>query len=105
MIVIELSSHVGTETMEESLREISRDFGISKHAILIDTLGMQSYDMGAQKVFTQWVNEHSDSISKVAIVSDKQVWHMVISTMSPMMNVPMRVFYLKDDAKKWVKGN
>lgn len=105
MIIMELENHVDGEVMGAALRDIKRSFAGKRHGIIVDTLDMRTYDIDAQRVFIAWVNENSDQIVKVAVVSDKSVWHMVISTMVPLIDVPLKIFYEMDDAKTWVREN
>lgn len=105
MITIELDRHVDEQTMTEALADILRDWGFGVHGIVVDTLEMSTYEMGAQQVFIDWVNENTERIFKVAIVSEHLTWHVIASAIAPAVKVPMRLFYTLEDAQRWVKEN
>lgn len=105
MITIELARHVDEQVMEEALADILRDWGYGTHGIVLDTLSMSTYEMGAQQVFIDWVNENTDRIFKVAVVSSNPMWHVVAATIAPAVEVPFRLFFTLDDAQRWVKAN
>jgi hypothetical protein len=105
VITIELARHVDEQVMEEALADILRDWGYGSHGIVVNTLGMSTYEMGAQQVFIDWVNENTDRIFKVAIVSSNPMWHVISSAIAPAVKVPLRIFYSLEDAQLWVKAN
>lgn len=105
MITIELDRHVDEHTMAESLADIHRDWGFGVHGIVVNTLEMATYEMGAQQVFIDWVNKNIEKIFKVAIVSSNPTWHVIASAIAPAIKVPMRLFYTLEDAQRWVKEN
>ena len=105
MITIELARHVDEQVMEESLADILRDWGYGSHGIVLNTLGMTTYEMGAQRIFIDWVNANTERIFKVAVVSSNPTWHVVASAIAPAVRVPFRIFFTLDDAQRWVKAN
>lgn len=105
MITIEMACHVDEQVMEEALADILREWGYGSHGVVLNTLDMSTYEMGAQQVFIDWVNENTDRIFKVAVVSSNPVWHIVASTIAPAVGVPFRLFFTLEDAQSWVKAN
>ncbi len=72
--------------------------------LLCDCLGMSSYDMDAREAFVAWNRDYRERVAAVAIVTEKTLWHMVVSTMSMASGQRMRAFRKPDDARRWLES-
>lgn len=63
---------------------------------------MVSYTAEARSAFVDWLLQHRDSLYRVAIVTEKTVWHMVVATMAVGARIPMKAFSTLDEALDWI---
>jgi hypothetical protein len=72
--------------------------------LIVDCSSMTSYDMAARSTFVEWNKKWRGKISRVAIVTDKWLWHMVISVMAKAAGQSMKPFANLENAREWVQG-
>ena len=72
--------------------------------LIVDCREMTSYDSEARSAFVTWNRSHRQHLERVAIITDKLLWHMVIRTMSLASGQTMRPFDGIEDAQAWVSG-
>jgi len=65
---------------------------------------MTSYDMAARSTFVEWNKKWRGKISRVAIVTDKWLWHMVINVMAKAAGQSMKPFTNLEQAREWAQG-
>lgn len=70
--------------------------------IVLDCRTMVSYTAEARGAFVDWMLAHRDRLYRVAIVTEKTVWHMVVSTMAIAARIPMKAFSSIDEAVEWI---
>lgn len=102
VVEVRLSSILSEEEMAKTLADIEYHLPEGECGILLLTDGLVSYDMAAQPVFIDWINKNVDKISKLAVVSGKQIWHLLITTASNRFDVPVATFYEEEGAKLWL---
>lgn len=93
------------ESAERLFRAFDRALGgaaTAQVSMIIDCRAMDDYTTEARAAFTEWMTSHRSSISKVAIVTPKTVWHMAIATMSLVSGIPMRGFPTMVEAETFV---
>lgn len=70
--------------------------------VVLDCRTMVSYTAEGRKAFVDWLLQHRDELYRVAIVTEKTVWHMVVSTMALAARIPMKAFSTLDEALDWI---
>lgn len=72
--------------------------------LIVDCSRMTSYDMAARSTFVEWNKKWRGKISRVAIVTDKWLWHMVINVMAKAAGQSMKPFTNLEQAREWAQG-
>lgn len=67
---------------------------------LIDCRAMTDYELAARHAFVEWLKRSKPA--KVAIVTDRELWHLVIRTMSLASGVPLMPFADERAARDWL---
>ncbi len=70
--------------------------------VVFDCSAMQGYTSDARNRFVEWHRTHKGTVGHVAIVTDKALWQMVISTMSLASGRSMRSFTELEHARVWL---
>lgn len=73
-------------------------------AVLVDCLGMTGYDLDARKIFVDWNAEHRKRIDRVAIITDKQLWQLVVTAMALASGQRMQPFSTRNAGREWAGG-
>ena len=101
-MVLRLEGHLTLESLELSLALLSVSPG---RPLLVDCTKMESYDSEARERFVGWHREHRAMISAVAVVTDKSLWHMIVSAMSLASGQKMRAFADVEAAHAWLSAS
>jgi hypothetical protein len=70
--------------------------------LLIDCRTMDGYESDARALFVQWNSENRAHISRVAVVTDRGLWHVVVSAMALASGQKLKAFYDWDEATSWL---
>ncbi len=70
--------------------------------LLVDCLGMVDYTPEARQLFIDWNRAHKRDIGAVAVVTQKTLWHLVVSAMALASGQRMKPFYDLDAALWWL---
>jgi len=105
VVKLTLDAHLSRHALEGALAPVTRELeGTAKPAALVvDCLAMQSYDSDARTRFVEWNAGQRAVVKRVAIVTDKTAWRMVIATMALISKQEMRPFTSKNDAEQWAQ--
>ena len=76
--------------------------GAKPDAIVVDCRKMIDYELDARHAFVAWIREVKPK--RVAILTDRVLWRMVISGMSLASKVPMQWFATEAEAETWLDG-
>jgi hypothetical protein len=71
--------------------------------LLVDCLAMTDYDPDARAEFVAWNKRTKAQFDRVAIVTDKLAWRMVIAAMSLASGQTMRAFDDVGSARAWLR--
>ncbi len=71
--------------------------------MLVDCTAMTAYDGAARTYFVEWHRAHRERFRGVAIVTTKQLWHLVISAMAVASGQRMRAFHDRATAEAWIR--
>lgn len=95
---VQLRGHLTALALESALSAVDS----SATAVLVDALEMTDYDAEARTAFVAWNRRTRDRIQRVAVVTDKPIWRMVISAMGVASRQKMRAFASKSEAREWL---
>ncbi|HJL16939.1 MAG TPA: STAS/SEC14 domain-containing protein [Sandaracinaceae bacterium LLY-WYZ-13_1] len=96
--VVELTGHLTCEALDAALAGVEPR---PPMVLVVDCRAMTGYDAEARRRFVEWHREHRDRIAAVAVVTEKRLWHMIVSAMSLASGQRMRAFDAMDQARAW----
>jgi len=101
--VVELTGHLTLEAVEAALSPLHDGLadGVS---LVFDCTEMTGYDRAARSRFVEWHGAHRDRIARVAIVTDRTLWHVAVTAMSLASSTTMRAFRARAEAEAWATG-
>jgi len=70
--------------------------------LLVDCSAMTDYEGEARRLFTEWNANNKHRVQGVAVVTDKLLWHMVVSTIALASSQTMKAFSEIDEAHAWL---
>lgn len=70
-------------------------------SLVVDCMGMTDYELGCREVFVSWASEHRATLFRIAVVTDRPLWHMVVSAMAVSSGLEIRTFEKLDEAIEW----
>jgi hypothetical protein len=100
---VDLAGHLTAESVDATLGSV--DVPDCDCALLIDCMHMTGYDNEARERFVVWNREHKERLRRVAVVTDKPLWRMVISAMSLASGQQMRGFASRGEAEQWLSDS
>jgi len=71
-------------------------------SMIVDCAAMDDYDADARTLFVDWHREHRKQFGSVAVITDKRLWHMLVSAMSLASGKRMRAFNDLGEARSWL---
>jgi hypothetical protein len=102
---ITLTGRLTPPQLEKVFKEIEPELANSseQRGLVVDCTMMTSYDMAARSHFVEWNKQWHPKINRVAIVTDKFLWHMVISVMATASGQNMKPFTKLETAIEWAR--
>ncbi len=100
---LSLPGHLTRASLASELERVPSDAQPSEAGtLLVDCGAMTGYDPDARALFVEWNREHRDRFRRVAVVTQKKLWHMVIAAMSLASQQEMRAFSSSSEAEEWL---
>jgi hypothetical protein len=105
VLEMELQGHLTDTVLEAALVSVTGRLvgGTTSFRLLVDCLRMTGYDSAARALFVEWNKKHRRRIERVAVLTEKVIWHMVISAMSLASRQDMRPFTDRAAALGWLQ--
>jgi hypothetical protein len=75
-----------------------------KFGLIVDILKMTGYDQEARAHYIGWQNTYRYRIKRVAVVTDKALWRMVIAAVGLAAGGEMRSFDSEAKAATWLEN-
>lgn len=100
VLLVRLEGHLTTEVLEGALPQTDWD---DRAVMIVDCSTMTGYDGAARSEFVRWHRAHRERIAAVAVVTEKPLWHLVVSAMSLASGQQMRAFDDLRSARSWVR--
>lgn len=98
---VTLRGHLTASSLERELAPLEALLRTGRHALIVDASQMTSYDDKARSQFVAWNRLYRDRIGRVAIVTERLMWRMVIGAMSLAAQQEMQPFASLDQARVW----
>lgn len=103
ILEVRLAGHLREADLREALEAAMKTAEGSSCGMLFDCLGMTAYDMEARHAFVAWHRAHRGRVRAVAVVTEKMLWHMVVSAMAMASGQTMRAFAKREEAEAWLR--
>lgn len=101
-VEIQLTGHLTAAALHDLLKQASQSIPMrGQTALVIDCLGMTGYDSDARSLFVGWNSDHKKRISRVAVITEKVLWHVVVSAMSLASRQRIKAFHARDEGLSW----
>lgn len=105
IIEILLRGHLTRDALRSALlaAAVSIDEAGSSARVLVDCRDMSGYDTDARELFVSWNSEMRSRIARLAVVTERGMWHLVVSGMALASGQPMKAFKDRVSAMVWLK--
>ena len=102
-VSVELDGHLTLASLGAALHEAESRLRRDEPVMLIvDCRTMSGYDGDARTEFVRWNARHRKRIRAVAVITEKTLWHLVVSAMALASGQKMKAFNDLADAKRWI---
>jgi len=104
VLTVSLAGHLTKQSLEGAFVGVREQLarGDEKRVVLFDCTAMDDYDFEAREAFVVWHRQHRTRLARVAIATDRAIWHLVVRTMALASSTPMRPFATVPDATAWL---
>ncbi len=103
-LIVVLTGHLTSEALNAALLEPAAALESSPAALIVDCRDMDGYDTGARETFVNWNRTWRHRITRVAVITDKTLWHVVVSAMALASSQQMKAFRSAEEAELWANG-
>lgn len=103
VVVMRLTGFLDAAQVREATSRASDQLDrIGEGSLLVDCLAMDDYEGEARRIFTEWNATNKHRVRRVAVVTEKLLWHMVVRTIGLASSQTMRPFSDIDEAHLWL---
>ncbi len=100
---VALMGHLSRLQLVEALARIEPALvGVRQRRVLVDCRSMTGYERAARDYFAEWHARYRTQIASVAIVTERVMWHLVVSGMALASGVHMKAFSDRGSAVRWL---
>lgn len=104
LIEIKLDGHLTEPALYRTLADALPVDLSGGAGLLFDCTAMTGYDLDARHAFVDWHVRERKRVVGVAIVTDKLLWHMVVSAMAFASGQNMKAFSSVSEAERWLRA-
>ncbi len=103
---VTLTGHLTREVLAQALDGATGRLGDGFHqvALIVDCRSMTGYDADARALFVSWNARFRSRIDRVAVITEKVLWHMVVAAMAIASSQRMKAFDRVEKAEAWLSG-
>ncbi len=104
-VVIQLDGHLSEGVLRSALAGASAALvqASSQANLLVDCREMTGYDSAARQLFVEWNSRYKSKVKCVAVVTEKKLWHVVVSAMALASGQRMKAFDSRVEAVLWLE--
>jgi hypothetical protein len=104
LVLVSLQGHLTADALKAALLGAEQKFrDTNRMGLVVDATRMTGYEAAARELFVDWHRQQRGRVSRVAIVTNVVLWHMVIRAMSFAASVPMQAFRELASAMAWAE--
>ena len=106
IVEVVLSGHLTLESLRASLDIAEKSVSAADGAavLLVNCQRMSAYDAAARQYFVDWNRKMQGSIRRLAVVTDRTMWQLVVSVMALASGQAMKGFAEPASAQHWLRG-
>ena len=98
-----LTGHLTLASLKSALAEADAELRRGQRvALLVDCREMTGYDGDARAEFVRWNSARRLQLRAVAVVTEKALWHVVVSAMALATRQNMKAFDRLESAQRWL---
>jgi len=102
LVVIKIVGQLSAAGFAKQLRDESDLMRANgNYGLCIDILEMSGYEPAVRETYMQWARANSSRIRRVAVVTDKTMWRLVVATIGMATGGNTRAFEHAAEAKRW----
>lgn len=105
-VLVELEGHLSEGSLRSALSEASAALAActEQRHLLVDCMTMTGYDSAARQLFVEWNARNKSKVKSVAVVTQKTLWHVVVSAMALASGQRMKAFDSRGEALNWIQS-
>jgi hypothetical protein len=99
-----LTGHLTRDALEQALDGATQRLGQDFHqvALIVDCRTMTGYDGDARALFVDWNARSRSRTARLAVLTEKVLWHMVVGAMAVASGQRMKAFDSLEAADEWL---
>ena len=107
VLPIVLKGHLTGPALERALETVtwSLEGKSDDCALVFDCLEMTGYDTEIRDIYITWHRRFKDRIKRVAVVTDRQLWRVVVSTVGLAVRGQVKTFNTLSPARSWAESS
>ncbi|MDD9936816.1 MAG: STAS/SEC14 domain-containing protein [Myxococcales bacterium] len=104
-VSVALEGHLSESSLRVALGRARAKMGMYDAVdLVVDCMLMHGYDVAARAHFVEWMREHRPRIRRVAVVTDRKLWHMVIRAMAFASGQQMTALSDRSELSGWLSS-
>lgn len=103
-LTVTFRGHLTADVLRAELTRVEPTMQAERSGLIVDARQMTGYDDAARDLFVDWNTRHRGRIARVAVVTDKLLWRVVISAMGLASRQEMKPFAAYSDAVGWASA-
>jgi hypothetical protein len=107
VLEVELVGHLALARLQPALDDAVGQLApgtMESFALLVDCTRMDGYDRDARDHFVAWNAKLRTRCLRLAVVTQRQLWHMVVAGMALAARQQMKAFHDRTTALLWLRG-
>lgn len=102
-VEVVLAGQLTARALEKRLNQASASLASgTARGVLVDCLAMSGYDHDARESFVLWNRREKSRIARLAVVTDRAMWHLVVSGMALASGGKLKAFNQRLPAIDWL---
>ncbi len=104
-VVVQLDGHLSETVLRSALAGASVALVEASAGanLLVDCRDMTGYDAAARQLFVEWNSRYKSKVKSVAVVTERRLWHVVVSAMALASGQRMKAFDSRVEALGWLE--
>jgi hypothetical protein len=107
VVQLRMMAHPTLSDLQQATMRVDGDLSKTSTPVglLVDCSQMNGYDADARTFFVQWSRTARARLRRMAVVTDRPLWHMVVAGMAFASGQAMRAFGTRASALSWLDAH